>query len=347
MINSLRLQNFRSYKDSPFEFSDEVNIVVGLNASGKTNLLEAILVLATGRSYRARMPQLVRLGKNWARLDATTKTSPRTLKITEAQPEFTIGGKIYKRLPATQNLPVILFEPGHLQLASGEPARRRDWLDELIAAIDPSFKKSLAAYHRSLSQRNALLKRTRGEIGRQMFAWDVRLSELAGTIALARAQIIESLNKNITKPYSHIAGHRQLVAASYQSQFNPSVYSSKMLAKLGASLEMDIARGFTSTGPHREDIIFYLNGQPIVTSGSRGETRSLIIALKILERQFIEQASQTKPILLLDDVFSELDGKRRHALVDYLAGYQTIITTTDADSINQFFTKKHNLITLT
>ena len=346
MITSLRLQNFRSYKDSSFEFGRVVNIIVGPNASGKTNLLEAVLVLARGRSYRASLPQLVKLGKTWARLDGNFADSTRTLKITQTGPEFIVDDKTFKRLPTSINLPVVLFEPNHLQLMSGDPGRRRDWLDGLLENTDPIYKKTIASYRRTLAQRNALLKQSPQQIRSQVFAWDVRLSDLGGSIALARQQIVDQINKKITKPYGHIAGRRQSVSVKYSAQFLPASYSSKMLAKLGANLNLDMARGFTGCGPHREGLLFYLNGQPVSQAGSRGETRSLVLSLKIVEKDFVEAAFNSKPLLLLDDVFSELDGARRRGLVDYLSGYQTIITTTDADSVIGYFGKQHNLIPL-
>ncbi len=346
MISSLRLQNFRSYKDSSFEFSPTVNIIVGPNASGKTNLLEAVLVLAQGRSYRVSPHQLVKTGKPWARLDGDFSSSKRTLKVADAGPEFLINSKVYKRLPATQNIPVVLFEPNHLQLITSEPARRRDWLDGLTQKIIPTYKKNLSSYQRTLAQRNSLLKQQPAKIRSQIFAWDVRLSELGGLVALSRAELIDRINKKIAKPYSHIAGRRQAVGIKYLSQFNPANYSSKLLDKLGRSLELDVARGFTGSGPHREDLQFYLNGQLLSDTASRGETRSLMMSLKVLEKDFIEKAGGVKPIFLLDDVFSELDGSRRKLLVDYLTNYQTILTTTDADSAIEYFGKNHQLISL-
>lgn len=344
MITNLRLQNFRSYKDSSFEFSDSVNIIVGPNATGKTNLLEAILVLAKGRSYRDNLPGLVRLGRSWARLDGSFGSSARTLKITDDGHSFTVDNQNYGRLPPSKQLPIVLFEPNHLQLLSGEPSRRRDWIDDLLGSIDPVYKKSIASYRRTLAQRNSLLKQSKQTIRQQIFAWDIRLSELGGVIALARQQVVDKINKQITKPYNHIAGRRHSLGMKYEAQFAPATYSSKMLARLGATLNTDILRGFTGHGPHREDLRFFLNGQPIASVGSRGEIRSLLIALKVIEKNLIEANYRAKPIMLLDDVFSELDNIRRHGLVDYLDGYQTVITTTDADTTIEHFGSNYKLI---
>lgn len=344
MITNLRLQNYRSYKDNSYEFASGVNIAVGPNGAGKTNLLEAILVLTTGKSYRAKLPQLIKLGKPWARLDGYFDSGQRTLKLTPTSTEFLIDEDKLSRLSTPRQLPVVLFEPSHLLLLSGEPAKRRDWVDGLAQQIDPSVKKTAAAYNRSLAQRNALLKNGGSSATKQIFAWDVRISELGGVLAQARQATIDIINKNLTKPHNHISGNKLPAHLEYSPRFPINNYASKMLATLGKTIALDLARGFTGVGPHREDITAYLNNQPIAFAASRGETRSLTLALKIVEKQIVEQSHQTKPILLLDDVFSELDGSRRHHLVDYLKGYQTIITTTDADSIIEYFGRSHNLI---
>lgn len=346
MINSLRLQNFRSYKDDSFEFSDGINIVVGANGAGKTNLLEAVQVLSRGKSFRLPLAKLTKAGKNWARVDGNFIGSERTIKIAQTGTGFVINNQNHRRLPASLVLPIVLFEPNHLQLTSGEPARRRDWIDGLIEIVEPEMQKTLRGYHRVLTQRNRLLKNRPTDIKNQIFVWDIRLSELAGLIATKRQEIIDQINKSINKPYSQIAGRRQLIGLRYLAEFNPASYSTKLLARLGSNLDQDIEKGFTGHGPHREDIEFYLNGKKLVETASRGEVRSLLISLKIVEKNIIEKTKQTRPLLLLDDVFSELDGARRRGLVEHLKDYQVILTTTDADAVINYFGKKTNLIPL-
>lgn len=346
MINSLRLQNFRSYKDASFEFDGGINIVVGANGAGKTNLLEAVQVLTRGKSFRLPLVKLARTGKSWSRLDGNFTDSTRTIKLTELGTDFTINNQKSRRMSPSLVLPIVLFEPNHLLLASGDPARRRDWLDGIIELVDYGMKKNLRSYQRVLAQRNRLLKTNHAIIKDQIFVWDLRLSELAGLIAAKRQEIINQINKSINKPYSHIAGRRQLVSLKYRAEFSPANYSTKLLAKLETSLSQDKERGFTGHGPHREDIEFFLNGKKLSETASRGETRSLLISLKIVEKNILEKATQTKPLLLLDDVFSELDGIRRRGLVDYLKDYQVILTTTDADAAIDNFGKESNLIAL-
>lgn len=351
MITSVRLQNFRSYKDESFEFDPGVNIVVGPNASGKTNLLESILVLARGSSYRAKDAELVNFGKQWSRLDGNFKKHTRTLKLEIANGQlsksFIIDDKPFKRLSLERTVPVVFFEPNHLQLMTRGPEARRDYFDELLERSHPGFKVVLANYRRTLAQRNALLKHGRSRASQQLFAWNIRLSELGANIADARQQLADEINKNISKNYSRIASKRTKVEVRYDCQFPAQNYASRMLSKLEKNADLDFERGFTGSGPHREDIIFYLNSQPAGVTASRGETRSLLLALKIFELELIEKVRAQPPIFLLDDVFSELDGRRRQALVETLAGRQTIITTTDADSIVDYFaTGRHKLISI-
>lgn len=337
MITSIRLQNFRSYADESFEFEPGVNIVVGPNASGKTNLLEAVLVLCRGGSYRARDAELIKFGKPWARLDGNFEKQTRAVKLEDSGKSFVVDDKPFKRLSLERSLPAVFFEPNHLQLMTRGPDQRRDYFDDLLERSLPGFKSLLNSYKRTLAQRNALLKQHRHQAKQQLFAWNIRLSELGSQIAGARQDLAANINSNLSKTYSRIAKHKSIAEVKYDSQFPIRTYASRLLSKLEDTAELDFDRGFTAYGPHREDFLFYLNNQPASSSASRGETRSLLLALKIFEMGLIEKARGQKPIFLLDDVFSELDGSRRRALVDRLKNHQTIITTTDADAVVEYF----------
>ena len=343
--------NFRSYKDDSFEFDPGVNIVVGPNASGKTNLLEAVLVLARGSSYKARDAELINFSRTWARLDGLFGHQNRTLKLipqdTKVEKAFVIEAKPYKRLNLERTVPTVFFEPNHLQLITRGPEQRREYIDDLLERSRPEFKTLSAHYRRALAQRNALLKHEPAQALRQLFAWNLRLSELGGKIAQARQELVDDINKKLSRTYNQIAKSRASVRLNYDSHFPADNYASKLLSKLESSAQLDLERGFTAHGPHREDVCFFLNKKLVNQTASRGEIRSLLLALKIYELGLIEKARGQKPILLLDDVFSELDGNRRHALVDHLQNHQTIITTTDADAVLEYFgTGQQNLISI-
>lgn len=351
MLLSLRLKQFRSYKDASFEFGSGVNIIVGPNASGKTNLLEAILVLARGGSYRAADSDLIMFNKPWLRLDGTLDNGEgRTVKIVRGEPKTTktydLDGKQFTRLTMQHTLPVVLFEPNHLLLLNGQPDARRQYLDDLLEQTKPEFGAARRHYKRVLAQRNALLKRNPSSIENQIFIWNVRLSELGGYIARERMGLVSELNKRLSKLYKDMARSKTKVGAEYQSTLPFETYETALLRKLEASLEQDIVRGFTAAGPHRDDFSVSFNGTPAVMAASRGETRTALLAMKVFELEVTERSRGLRPLLLLDDVFSELDGKRRHALTDYLQNYQAFITTTDADLVAQNFAQTASLIAL-
>lgn len=350
MIDSIRLQHFRSYSDESFEFDRGVNIVIGPNASGKTNLLEAILVLAAGRSFRARDNDLIQLSAPWARLDGFFGAHPRIVKLLKKGDNviksFEVDSRPFKRLSMDKTAPSVLFEPNHLQLINRGPDFRRDFFDDILQRTQIGYKSLTGRYQRALIQRNALLKQSPAHAKKQLFAWNLRLSELGAQVAMSRSQLAGGVNQTLARSYNRIAGKRSKVALEYETQFDISNYSSKMMSKLEHGSETDFERGFTAYGPHREDFILYLNKQPAQTVASRGEVRSLLIAMKIFELGLVEKSRGSKPIFLLDDVFSELDGARRHHLVDHLKNYQTIITTTDADAVVEYFAADHNLVSL-
>jgi DNA replication and repair protein RecF len=343
MVTDLRLQHFRSYKDASFELESGVNIVVGPNASGKTNLLEAVLVLARGSSYRAKDADLVAFGADWARIDADLPDSKRTVKLQMTEPEkvvksFEIDGQTLSRLTTARSLPVVLFEPNHLLLLSSSPDLRRSFLDDLLEQTVPGFGATRRHYKRVLAQRNALLKKHPRNLHEQLFVWNVRLSELGGQMVRKRCELIERFGERASDLYGRLAQKEYDVTLSYRTQFAAEHYETALLHKLEASTDLDAVRGFTAYGPHRDDLEVMIDDHPVQEAASRGETRTLVLALKILELQLLEELRDTRPLLLLDDVFSELDGKRRHALTNFLTDYQTFITTTDADMVVEHFT---------
>lgn len=348
MIASLRLQNFRSYKDASFEFTSGVNIIVGPNGSGKTNLLEALLYLARGNSYRGRDSLLIKQGAAWARLDCVNyKNETRTVKLKadaeNTTKEFVIGDVVKKRLTAVTVLPVVLFEPNHLQLVSGDPALRRWFLDDLALHILPSSKVTLRAYARALAQRNALLKQQAPP--ERFFVWDVRLAELAGDIVRLRAEAIKRINKRLLTIYRELGGQAKALQTNYETKFSVERYSEQLMKYLHEQQDTDKQRGFTGQGPHRDDMSILFDGVDARSRVSRGEARTLLLALKIIEMELA--SAEAQPTLLLDDVFSELDGKRRKALAERLKGYQTFITTTDADVAIENFQKTATIIPVT
>lgn len=347
-VEDIRLQNFRSYQDESFEFEPGVNIIVGPNAAGKTSLLEAVQIICLGGSYRAGDADLVQKEQDWARLDAHTGFGPRAVKFELLGPgrirkTFSFGGKTLKRLAYDKTIPVVMFEPNHLQLLTGPKELRRNFLDGLLEQTVNSFSLLRRQYKRALTQRNTLLKKGPGQAA-QLFAWNVRLGELGGKIATERIHLVEVLNQELQNLYRELSTTKSSVTVRYETACDARDYGSQLLKKLEASREIDYQRGFTAYGPHRDDFAIGLNGYPAANVASRGEVRTLLLGLKLIELKLIENVRSKKPILLLDDVFGELDGARRRALTEFLRGHQAFITTTDADIVVQHFMDKAHII---
>ncbi len=365
-IVNLRLQHFRSYDDRLFTLSQGVNIIVGPNASGKTNLLEAVLLVARGSSYRVKDAELVQFGEPWSRIDARDDAGAvRIVKIecptagmhhiakVAAKKSFELDDKKFIRMSQQKSLPAVLFEPNHLLLLSGSPELRRTYLDDLLEQTVAGFGPTRRQYRRVLAQRNALLKQGSDIARGQIFVWNVRLSELAGQIVRERLGLIEQINQMAGEVYSeisHTAAHVRLeYATSLTASPESGHYESLLLHKYEQNLERDCMVGFTTAGPHRDDLRVLLNGHASQETASRGEVRTIILTLKILELQLLQEAFAARkqsPILLLDDVFSELDAARRQALTSFLQSYQTFITTTDADVVTKSFSGNAQLIAL-
>lgn len=350
-ISSLRLQNFRSYRDASFEFNEGVNIIIGPNASGKTNMLEGLVYVCVGGPFRALDKENIRQKAKWARLDGVTShNQTRVVKLTRdndtVKKEFEINDEAKKRLPFTETIPIVLFEPDDLQALTTSPDRRRGFVDAILSQVDAEFIRQQREYNRVLAQRNRLLKQGRTAASTSIFAWNIRLSELGGHIVAKRQKLLSQLNRGLGESYSQLASKKHRVLLAYQSALPPSQYASEMLKNLELLLENDLARGFTTIGPHRDDISITINTAPIYHHASRGETRTTLLALKIQETRLLEAARGQKPLLLLDDVFSELDGARRRSLTSFIKDYQSFITTTDADIVDKKFTKAARLISL-
>lgn len=355
-ISSIRLQHFRSYDDASFEFSPGVNIIVGPNASGKTNLLESVLVAARGASYRTKDAELVAFAAEWARLDARVGSvdadDVRVVKLVRnaadtVKKSFEIEGKPMARLSQQKSLPVVVFEPDHLLFLAGAPDMRRSYLDDLIEQTVPGFGAVRRHYRRVLAQRNALLKLGYVHAQGQVFVWNLRLSELAGRIVHERLALIKAINQRIGHVYCQLSRSEVPVMVRYDSRLSTEHYETALLQRLEQTLERDCLLGFTANGPHRDDMRVLLKGHESQDSASRGENRTIVLALKIIELQLLAAAREQPPLLLLDDVFSELDGSRRQALTGFLQEYQTFITTTDADVVVKHFIDSCNIIPIT
>lgn len=347
---SLQLKNFRSYKELSIELSSGINIVVGPNASGKTNLLEAVLMASQGSSFRSNDRAMIKQDEAWFKISATTNENHnRTVVVKlgsdeKTNKEFKIDNTAFKRMTRAKTVPVVLFEPEHLRMITGSPEKRRDYLDGILSQTEADYKSNVNRYKKALAQRNRLLKTDNRLTSDDMFVWDVQLSEYGAKINQSRHSLVGKINDLASKTYSSMSGKKTKVLVEYDPGGIGSNYSSSLLKNLQQRFDTDRIRGFTTIGPHREDMRFHIDNKEASVSASRGETRSLVLMCKVIELDVIAGTYDKKPIILLDDVFSELDGARRRALTEYLKGHQTIITTTDADAIIKSFLDGYNVI---
>lgn len=332
-LERLWLYNFRSYQERKFEFSSEVTVITGKNGTGKTNILEAIYVLLQGRSFRDSDEQLLRYDAEWWKINGVFDSFEREIRYQPEQPvakQLNIDGVRKGRFTYKQQVPVVLFEPDHLMLIHGSPSRRRAYLDTLLSALSPTYRSTLSKYERALQQRNNLLKKglPYNQLKDAVFVWDVALSEYGAEIQASRERLMETLNNNLCGYYSALAVSEQALAVVYEPTSRGGAHVLAHL--LSRSLEKDVMKGFTSVGPHRDNIWFLLNGKDAKITASRGEIRSIVLALKYAEIAELGANSPTMPLLLLDDVFSELDAERQKALLVNTNGIQKIITSTHA-----------------
>jgi DNA replication and repair protein RecF len=350
MITDIHLENFRSYRNETFEFSPGINIIVGPNASGKTNLLEAILFVSGGDTYRTRnINEIINTNADTARLEAHGAKNEIRIAYLQRQTDyaskqFKINDQNYKRLSFLKRLPVVVFEPNNVLIITGPPELRRNYLDDLLEQLKPGYASLRRQYKRALTQRNNLLRQNALLANKQLFVWNVRLSELGEQIALQRHELVETMNKLAEGVYQQLTKSKLPLELGYASSIPIKQYGSKLLHQLEVNVEHDMERGFTSHGPHRDDLKIILNKFDVTFKASRGEIRSLTLVLAIIQTKLLEETRAKKPILLLDDVFSELDGARRRALTKFLKSYQAFITTTDADIVIKHFTQSANII---
>lgn len=339
-LRDITIRNFRSYPESSFEFEDGVNIVVGPNAVGKTNLLEAVHTVCFGKGIRTSDVKMVRHNEDWFRLEANIGNQTRVVTLEKdkftgrGKKKIIVNDKLIPRMNYEYVVPVVLFQPDDLRFTSSSPERRREYLDKLLIQTVPTYKTDLLAYERALRQRNSALKNGINSTS-QLFAWNLMLADKGTKIVNERIRIIEKINEKLSSVYSSVAGNNYNLSVNYKSALGYENYSEKLLNMLERATGLDAQRGSTSVGPHRDDLAVNLNSNNMKDTASRGENRTLILALKIIELDILEEIHNKKPILLLDDVFSELDGLRRKMLTKHLSSRQTILTTTDADIIQK------------
>lgn len=334
-VRKLRVQHIRTHDDITLEPNDRVTVITGSNGSGKTSLVEALYIAMQGSSFKGSDGELLSHNQSWYRIDVVFESgATRTVKFEPNKPtgrkQFIIDGKTNYRLLQQYRYPVVLFEPDDLRLLNGSPTRRRQFIDRFISQLDPKYATVLRRYERILKQRNTLLKA--GGSSDSLFVWNLSLSESGAYIIEQRVKFIKELHERLEGSYRAIAHKDDTIRVRYSYTPRNNVQQ-QLLSELHVSENKDRLMGSTSIGPHRHDVLFFFNDSPATSVASRGEVRSVVLGLKFLEVDIITEVVGKPPIILLDDVFSELDETRQASLASGILHNQTIITTTSAIAV--------------
>lgn len=336
-VARLWLTDFRSYDSLELVLPPGLTAIVGDNGQGKTNILEAIGWLATLRSLRgAANDALVRDGAERAIARAAVVVGSRT-SLLEAEIARAGRNRVQinrQRLTRARDLVghlrVTVFSPEDLALVKGAPALRRAWLDDVVVAAAPQRDRLCTDLERVLRQRNALLKQAAGRLSPEVAAtldvWDHKLALLGDQLGAVRAEALEALGPRIDHAYRHIAAGRRgagVVGVRYDAPWRGEGLAVALTRARGD----DVRRGTTTVGPHRDDVIFDVDGLAARTHRSQGEQRSLALSLQLAAHRYVESMTDTSPVLLLDDVFSELDDHRARSLLAELPAVQTLLTS--------------------
>lgn len=327
IIKSIKLTNFRNHQSYFLNCEKDTTLILGQNGCGKTSVLEAIYILTRGKSFRATDLDILKRGTEYYRIELEYESGEIITATFDGKiKSFLMADKKTRRLPKTHKYPVILFQPSDLNLISHSPGRRREYFDRVFSQLSDVYALHLSKYEKALKQRNELLKND--FISKDaLFSWNLLLAKYGAELFSLRQKFIQEINTNLTRVYQSIANNQDEIEIIYKTEALPS---GEYLKVLENNFNKDTYLGHTSFGIHRDDYIFMFNHQPADGSASRGETRSIILALKFIEADLISGKTNQKPIILLDDVFSELDNTRRKCLVDNFKDNQVIITSVEA-----------------
>lgn len=332
-IQSLELRDFRIYTQAAVEFDPGFTAIVGENGQGKTSLLEAISWVGGHGSFRGATDEsLIRMGADAAIIRAKALDRNDRAQLIEVElphvgrTRVQINRQSLRRKDLIGVVPITVFSPDDLELVKGGPVGRRDWLDAGVASIKPSHYTLCVELERIVKQRNALLRSVGGHLDADsrvtLDVWDSKLAAAGDAIRDAREKMLAELTPRLSQGYGAVAGMLAAVTATYSPSWE---------GELGAALEhartIDMRRGVSTIGPHRDEINLEIDDKPARTHGSQGEQRSLVLAMRLAVDALIRHHVQVEPVLLLDDVFSELDDGRAEALLNALPVGQRLLTT--------------------
>lgn len=336
MITSIKLENFRSHSNLDLVFDSSKVAIIGNNATGKTNILEAIYYSFITKSFRTNQKKLINYNSDFCKINVNFKTEKnnnleyriqtpnnylkRTIKLNQVikKPSEIIGIQ-----------PITVFLPDDVRVVTDSPTYRRNMLNSVLVQTTSKYLLALNKFQKILNQRNQLLYSLRHRNTTntdQLFIYNLQLAEPISEIYYYRAHFVDFINKYISNQYSLISSNKDKVHVEYLNTLPKE--KDDIISQLEAHTQDDIRIGFTSKGPHKDELYIKLNGFSSREGFSRGENRSLALALKLTELEYIFQQTNNQPILLLDDVLSELDDTRQHHLLSSANAKQTILTST-------------------
>ena len=350
-VRTLQLDGFRSYAQLRMALGDGPHVVVGRNAAGKTNLVEAIVVLSTGRSHRSSSdPEMVRWGAEFARVAASVESAGREEEVevvvhargsaSGTRKRVRVNGVNRRASALRPVLRTVLFAPEDMLLIVGSPSLRRNLLDAIVAQREPTAAAVMSTYQRTLTQRNSLLRRIREEEAEpaELVYWNQTLVEHGAHILDWRHETLMAMAGPLAEAHREIAPEETRLSLRYVSNVERAATETNQDAlrrRLRETADKEVWNGATLVGPHRDDIAFESDGRELAEFASRGQQRTAILALKLAELDVLTELDGRPPLLLLDDVFSELDPERRAHLVRRIGDLpQAIVTTTTPDDLD-------------
>ena len=361
-LRSLHLRHFRNYRDQEITFDAPKTILVGENAQGKTNLLEAVELLATLRSRRAsRDRELVYQEERQAQIAATVERLGVAHELvmelrSSGRRSLKVDGQVLRRqADFLGQVNAVVFSSLDLELVRGGPEARRNWLDGVLLQLEPVYLGLVEQYRQILKQRNALLKQDPAAAGdkfSQMAFWDAQLATTGSRIMRRRARLLQRLEPLAAHWHRVISGGRETLTLTYRPQVplpdpqaSPEVIQAQFLAEIRAKAAAEHSLGSSLVGPHRDEVELCINGVAARAYGSQGQQRTLVLALKLAELELIEQVVRDPPLLLLDDVLAELDLQRQNQLLEAIQErVQTLVTTTHLGSFDASWLKAAQIL---
>ncbi len=348
-IGNLILNNFRNYVSQSFEFSKGLNIISGYNAQGKTNAAEAIFFLCTGYSPRVtKEKQVINYDSSSAHIQAKAFSSMGVINVSvdfekEGGKKICLNGvPVQKTGELLGNINSVMFNPQQLKLVQESPEDRRRFMDIALSQINRKYFYALQKYKKILLQRNGLLKEHDQELVLQTLpVWDEQFSTVASEIVYMRNDFLRELKPLCEQAHSEITGGKECLEIGCDYKFSGSEAQIKEQIKqvLYDNMQKDMELGYTTQGPHRDDIKIKINGSDARIFASQGQQRTAALSLKIGELKVFAKHFGEYPVLILDDAMSELDKVRKKRLIDMLSGIQTIITCTDAEELSDYDAK--------